>query len=157
MGNKLARFKTYSTEFDLDGRVPLKKALVLGMQHVLAMFVGNLTPILIVGGVCGFMPKLATILQIMPQSVLGGAALLMFASIIVSGIQMMTKDGIDSRTTTIIAVSLGIGYGLGSTAGVLSKLPAWVSTIFGESGIVSAAFTAIILNLLIPSKDNVTH
>lgn len=101
---------------------------------------------------CGFMPKLATILQIMPQSVLGGAAVMMFASIIVSGVKLMTKDGIDARSTTIISVAIGVGYGLGSTPSALSKLPEWLSTLFGESGVVTAGIIAIILNILIPKS-----
>ncbi len=38
---------------NLDGKPPLKLAIPLGLQHVLAMFVGNLTPLLIITGVCG--------------------------------------------------------------------------------------------------------
>lgn len=34
--------------YQLDGRVPLKKAIPFGLQHVLAMFVSNLAPVLIV-------------------------------------------------------------------------------------------------------------
>lgn len=36
--------------YKLDGRVPLKKAIPFGLQHVLAMFVSNLAPVLIVCG-----------------------------------------------------------------------------------------------------------
>lgn len=43
----------YTSEYELEGRIPLGRAILLGMQHVLAMFVGNLTPILIIGGMCG--------------------------------------------------------------------------------------------------------
>ena len=43
----------YTSEYELEGRIPLGKAILLGMQHVLAMFVGNLTPILVIGGMCG--------------------------------------------------------------------------------------------------------
>ena len=39
--------------YKLNGRVPLSKAIPFGLQHVLAMFVGNLTPILIISGACG--------------------------------------------------------------------------------------------------------
>ena len=39
--------------YKLDGRVPVAKAIPFGLQHVLAMFVGNLTPLLIVTGACG--------------------------------------------------------------------------------------------------------
>ena len=39
--------------FQLNGRMPLSQAIPLGLQHVLAMFVGNLTPLLIITGTCG--------------------------------------------------------------------------------------------------------
>lgn len=39
--------KKTATPYDLDGRPPLKIAIPLGLQHVLAMFVGNLTPLYI--------------------------------------------------------------------------------------------------------------
>ena len=42
---------------------------------------------------------------------------MMFASILVSGIQLITKEPITSREITIVSVALGLGYGLGSTAG----------------------------------------
>lgn len=39
--------------YQLDGKVPLGKAIPFGLQHILAMFVANIAPILIVAGVCG--------------------------------------------------------------------------------------------------------
>ena len=48
--------KTYQLSeaaFQLDGKMPLKQAIPLGLQHVLAMFVGNLTPLLIITVACG--------------------------------------------------------------------------------------------------------
>ena len=36
-----------------DGKLSFKQAIPLGLQHVLAMFVGNLTPLLIITGACG--------------------------------------------------------------------------------------------------------
>ena len=41
---------------------------------------------------CGLIPKLGAIVSIMPQSVLGGAAVMMFSSIVISGIQLITKE-----------------------------------------------------------------
>jgi xanthine/uracil permease len=35
----------YTSPYDLDGRIPLRQAIPLGLQHVLAMFVGNLSPV----------------------------------------------------------------------------------------------------------------
>ena len=45
--------KTTGAEYEFYGKLPLKKAIPLGLQHVLAMFVGNLTPILVITGACG--------------------------------------------------------------------------------------------------------
>lgn len=101
---------------------------------------------------CGLFPKLAALISIMPQSVLGGAAVMMFSSIVVSGIQLITKEPLTGRNITIVSVALGLGYGIGATSGILAKLPETVQLIFGGSGIVPAAFMAIVLNILLPKE-----
>lgn len=101
---------------------------------------------------CGLLPKLAAIVSIMPQSVLGGAAVIMFSSIVMSGIQLLTREPLTARNMTIVSVALGLGYGLGANSAVLSGLPSFVTLIFGGSGIVPAAFVAIILNILLPEE-----
>jgi NCS2 family nucleobase:cation symporter-2 len=98
----------------------------------------------------GLSPKLAAVVSIMPQPVLGGAAVMMFASIAVSGIKLITKHGITNRIVTIVSISMGLGYGLGATSGALTGLPEQVQLIFGGSGIVAAAVLAILLNIIIP-------
>ena len=47
--------KEYTSPYDFEGKIPLKQAVILGLQHVLAMFVGNLTPVLIITGACAAM------------------------------------------------------------------------------------------------------
>lgn len=123
---------------------------LVGMTKIVNLFAISMGALFLV--LCGFCPKLAAIVQLMPQSVLGGAAVIMFASIVLSGIQLINKDGVGNREVTIVAVSLGLGYGLGSTANVLSMMPSWVGYIFGGSGIVPAALCAIILNIAL-KKD----
>ena len=59
---------------------------------------------------CGLSPKLAAVVSIMPQAVLGGVAVMMFSSIAISGIQLITKHGITNRIITIVSVALGM-YG----------------------------------------------
>lgn len=39
--------------YTLDGHVPLAQAVPFGLQHILAMFVANIAPIIIVTGACG--------------------------------------------------------------------------------------------------------
>ena len=102
---------------------------------------------------CGLCPKLAAVISIMPQSVLGGAAVIMFASIVVSGIQLITRDPLTSRNLSIVSVALGLGYGIGANPAVLAGAPEMVSLIFGGSGIVAAAAVAILLNIVLP-KDS---
>ena len=105
---------------------------------------------------CGLSPKLAAVVSIMPQSVLGGAAVMMFSSIAISGIQLITKHGITNRVITIVSVSLGVGYGLGVTSGAITGLGSGLNLVFGGGGIVPAALLAIVLNVLIPKgKDDI--
>ena len=105
---------------------------------------------------CGLSPKLAAVVSIMPQSVLGGAAVMMFSSIAISVIQLITKHGITNRVITIVSVSLGVGYGLGVTSGAITGLGTGLNLVFGGGGIVPAALLAIVLNVLIPKgKDDI--
>lgn len=101
---------------------------------------------------CGLFPKLAALVSIMPQSVLGGAAVIMFSSIVMSGIQLITSKPLTPRSMSIVAVALGLGYGFGANSAVLVGLPQWVQLVFGGSGIVPAAFVAIVMNLLLPRE-----
>ena len=102
---------------------------------------------------CGLFPKLSALISIMPQSVLGGAAVMMFSSIVVSGIGLITKEKMTVRNTTIVSVALGLGYGLGANSGVLAGLLQSVQLIFGGSGIVPAALVAIVLNIVLPKEE----
>lgn len=105
---------------------------------------------------CGLIPKLGAIVSIMPQSVLGGAAVMMFSSIVISGIQLITKEEMTPRNLTIVSVALGVGYGMGANMTILAQAPQAVQLIFGGSGIVPAAFVAILLNIVLP-KDKKTE
>lgn len=72
---------------------------------------------------CGLIPKLGAIVSIMPQSVLGGAAVMMFSSIVISGIQLITKEEMTPRNLTIVSVALGVGYGMGANMTILAQAP----------------------------------
>ncbi len=100
----------------------------------------------------GFVPKLSALLSIMPQSVLGGAAIYMFAMIIVSGLQSLGREDLSGRNGVIVALALGLGMGLSNVPEALAQLPSFVSTIFTQNGIVMTFVMATILNLVLP-KD----
>ncbi len=123
---------------------------LVSMTKVVNRFAISMGAIFLI--LCGFCPKIGAVMSVMPQSVLGGAAVMMFASILISGIQLITKEPIGSREITIVSVALGLGYGLGSTAGATSELPYYIQLIFGGSGIVPAAVAAIVLNIIIPKE-----
>ena len=112
---------------------------------------------LAIGGIfliiCGLFPKVGALISIMPQSVLGGAAVMMFSSIVVSGIQLITKNPMTARNISIVSVALGLGYGIGANTAILAALPQTVKLIFGGSGIVPAAVVAIVLNILLPRDE----
>ena len=76
-----------------------------------------------------------------------------FSSIVVSGIQLITKWPVTPRNVTIVSVALGLGYGLGANSAVLAHMPQAITLIFGGSGIVPAALFAIILNIVLPPDE----
>ena len=100
----------------------------------------------------GFFPKLSEVLSIMPQSVLGGAAVIMFAMIFVSGLQSLFREGLNGRNALIVALAIGIGVGLGNVPEALAELPSWVGNIFAQNGIIMTFVIATVLNLILP-KD----
>ena len=102
--------------------------------------------------ICGFCPKLSAVFSVMPQSVLGGAAVIMFAMILVSGLQSLARERIDGRNGLIIAVAIGLGVGIGNVPEVLDQMPTWVSNIFAQNGIIMTFVIATVLNLVLP-KD----
>lgn len=122
---------------------------LVGMTKMVNRFAICMGAIILI--LSGLFPKVGAIISIMPQPVLGGAAVIMFANIVISGIQLLTKEPLTGRNATIVAVALGLGYGIGSTTAVQSFMPTWMTYIFGGSGIVPAAIIAIVLNIVIPA------
>ena len=101
---------------------------------------------------CGFCPKLSALLSVMPQSVLGGAAVIMFAMILVSGMTSLQREKLSGRNGMIVAVALGVGVGIGMVPDSLAQMPEWVSQIFAQNGIIMTFVIATIMNLILP-KD----
>ena len=124
---------------------------LVSMTKVVNRFAISMGAIFLI--LCGFCPKIGAIMSVMPQSVLGGAAVMMFASILISGIQLITKEPIGSREITIISVAIGLGYGLGATNGATSQLSYYIQLVFGGSGIVPCSLAAILLNIVLPKNS----
>lgn len=101
---------------------------------------------------CGFCPKLSAIFSVMPQSVLGGAAVIMFAMILVSGLQSLLRERLDERNGLIIALAIGLGVGIGNVPEVLAQMPSWVGNIFAQNGIIMTFVIATVMNLILPKS-----
>lgn len=103
----------------------------------------------------GFFPKLGAIVAATPQSVLGGATVIMFAMIAVSGMQLIFKENMEGRNAMIVALALGLGLGLGNVPEALVNLPNWASLLFAQSGIVVSFLIASVMNLILPQDKGV--
>lgn len=98
--------------------------------------------------VLGLLPKAAAIVAAIPQPVIGGASLAMFANVAVVGIQTLSKvDLRDNRNAVIVSTSIGLALLVTLKPGIVSVMPSWLQIIFG-SGVTIGSLTAIILNLL---------
>lgn len=100
--------------------------------------------------VAGLIPKFSSVLLTIPNCVLGGATVSVFASIAMTGVKLITAAPMDYRNTTIVGLSIALGMGITQANAALASFPAWVTTIFGKSPVVLATITAIVLNLLLP-------
>ena len=98
--------------------------------------------------ILGLLPKAAAIVAAIPQPVIGGASLAMFANVAVVGIQTLSKvDLRDNRNAVIVSTSIGLALLVTLKPGIVTVMPSWLQIIFG-SGVTIGSLTAIILNLL---------
>ena len=103
---------------------------------------------------CGVVPKFAAILTTIPECVLGGAIVSVFAGITMTGVRMVTGAGkFTMRKSTIVGLSVAVSIGITQVAGCLDGLPAVIETVFGSFAPVAAALIAIPLNLLLPKSE----
>lgn len=70
------------------------------------------------GAICmilvGLLPPIGNFFSSLPESVLGGGTIMMFGTILTSGIEMIAKAGFNQRNVTIVALSLAVGIGFTS-------------------------------------------
>lgn len=100
----------------------------------------------------GFVPKFSALLTTIPQCVLGGATISVFASIAMTGIKLVVQQPLTYRNTSIVGLSVALGIGITQCSDALAQLPAWVTTVFGKSPVVVTTIAAILLNVILP-KD----
>ena len=96
--------KQYVTPYDFKGKLPLKQAIPLGLQHVLAMFVGNLTPLLVIMSACAAIGDAQSFMAIQ-VSLLQNA---MLVAGIVTLVQLFSIGPIGGQVPIIMGTSSGI-------------------------------------------------
>lgn len=124
---------------------------IVAMTKVVNKFIVAIAAILML--IAGFIPKIGALITTIPQSVLGGATVIVFAMITMTGIKVIIKDELSSRNTSIAGLSVALGMGITQVEGALDAFPSWVNMIFGSSPVVITTITVILLNLILPKKS----
>ncbi|WP_332855816.1 nucleobase:cation symporter-2 family protein [Duganella sp. S19_KUP01_CR8] len=122
---------------------------VVSLTGVASRHVVALTGVMLL--LAGLFPVLGAVVVTIPQPVLGGAGLMMFAMIISAGVQLLSHVEHTKRNGVIMAVAIGCGLAVTVRPELLSKLPAFVKEVFG-SGITVGALVAVVLNLVLPER-----
>lgn len=132
---------TYSQNVGIVTTTKVVNRCVLGLAAVILM-------------IAGILPKFSALLTTIPQCVLGGATISVFASIAMTGIKLITQQKMTYRATSIVGLSVALGMGVTQASAALSAFPSWVMMIFGKSPVVIATISAIVLNIVLPKEKD---
>ncbi len=120
---------------------------VIQMTGVASRYVGYWISGLLV--LFGLFPIIGGLFSIIPNSVLGGATLIMFGTVAASGIRIIASSIIDRRGVIIMALSFGLGLGVVFVPEILNHFTPFFKGVFG-SAITTGGLTAIFLNIVLP-------
>lgn len=147
--------------YSLDGRVPLIQAVPFGLQHVLAMFVANITPIIILANVAGIDPEISAALIQNCMIIAGIGTLVQLYPIWRIGSRLPIVMGI-SFTFLSLAIVIATSHGMGTLMGAiivgglvegcLGLFPKWWTRLI--SPIVAATVVTAIGFSLLPIGAN---
>lgn len=99
----------------------------------------------------GLFPPIGNFFASLPQSVLGGCTIMMFGTILTSGMQMIANCGFTQRNITIVAMALSIGIGFTTTSesGIWAEFSPVVQSVFSANVVAVVFVVAIIMNLIL--------
>lgn len=100
----------------------------------------------------GLFPALGVLLASLPEAVLGGCTLMMFGSIVVSGVQMIAGCGYNTRNVTIASLALSIGIGFTQTPAIFKIFPDLIKNVFAENCVAVVFIVAMVLNIILPEE-----
>lgn len=122
---------------------------VIQLTGVGSRFIGVIVGLILIA--LGLFPVVGSVVQSMPQSVLGGATIIMFGMVAVAGIKILSGVTMDRRASTIAALSFGLGLGVTFVPEIVGAMPPFVKQMF-SSGIATGGMCALCLNVLLPGK-----
>lgn len=122
---------------------------LISLTKVASKHVAGMAGILLV--CLGLLPKLAGVINGIPQPVLGGVGLVMFGMVAAAGIKTLSRVELTDRNLLIIATSMALGLGVTFRPDFIAQLPEAMKMIF-SSGISTGTIVALVLNLLL--KEN---
>ena len=107
----------------------------------------------------GLLPPVGNFFASLPDSVLGGCTIMMFGTIMVSGVEMIAKAGFTQRNITIAALSLAVGIGFTSASEIdLWRIfPEVIQSVFSANVVAVVFVVSIVLNLILPKDMEVKH
>ncbi|WP_027088773.1 uracil-xanthine permease family protein [Thomasclavelia saccharogumia] len=123
---------------------------LVAMTKVVNRFTIGLGALIMI--LAGIFPIFGVLLATLPDAVLGGCTIMMFGTIVVSGLQMISKCGYSQRNITIAALSLSTGIGFTQVPEIFNIFPQLVQNIFAENCVAVVFLVAIILNLVLPKN-----
>ena len=103
----------------------------------------------------GLFPPIGAFFSTLPQPVLGGCTIMMFGTIVVSGMNMIGKCGFNQRNTVIVALAISIGIGFTQTPGIFDYFPKVIGDIFAGNSVAGVFVLSMLLNFLLPKDMDV--
>lgn len=100
----------------------------------------------------GLFPPIGAFFATLPDAVLGGCTVMMFGSIMVSGIQMLMRCKLNQKTITVASLSLSIGLGFTQIPELFKIFPQMLQDVFAQNSVAVVFVVAVILNLVLPEK-----
>ncbi|RKI38720.1 purine permease [bacterium D16-51] len=105
----------------------------------------------------GIFPIFGALLATLPDAVLGGCTIMMFGTIVISGLQMIGNCGFSQRNITIAALSISMGIGFTQVPEIFQVFPKIVETVFAENCVAVVFLVALILNLVLPKESKLSE
>ena len=122
---------------------------LIAMTRVMSRHVVTIGAIFLIAA--GLVPKVGAIIASVPIEVLGGGVIVMFGMVAAAGVNMLAEVNWNRRNMMIFAISLSVGLGLQLVPGALQHLDGTAKVLL-TSGLLPAAFLAILLNLILPEE-----